>query len=119
MAEGLVVLARVRDGEAEAARAAIRERWGAGTSPFARVPGTHLARLQVLRAPARRGCRGTREHVLLAADARANAASPAPAARRSNAARRSASSSDCAIEVVVASGWAAQKWSTGALCSSM
>src|ERR671929_159701 len=53
----------------DAARAAIAEHWSAGRSPFALVPGTHLGRLQVLRAPARRGRRGTREHVLLAADA--------------------------------------------------
>ena len=64
-----MLLARVRAGEAEAARAAIEDHWCAGSSPFAAVPGTHLARLQVLRPPARRGRRGTREHVLLAADA--------------------------------------------------
>jgi hypothetical protein len=68
--EALVVLARVRAGEADAARAAIAARWPPGSaSPFAAVPGTHLGRLQVLRAPARRGARGTREHVLLAVDA--------------------------------------------------
>jgi hypothetical protein len=67
--EALVLLARVREGEADAARAAIAAHWSAGQSPFARVPGTHLARLQVLRPPARRGRRGTRDHVLLAADA--------------------------------------------------
>ena len=64
-----MLLARVRAGEAEDARAAIADHWCAGPSPFAAVPGTHLARLQVLRPPARRGRRGTREHVLLAADA--------------------------------------------------
>ena len=67
--EALVLLARVRAGEEEAARAAIAEHWDAGRSPFAAVPGTHLGRLQVLRPPARRGLRGTRAHVLLAADA--------------------------------------------------
>jgi len=67
--EALVVLARVRTGEAEAARVAIDAHWDAGESPFASVPGTHLGRLQVLTPPARRGRRRTREHVLLAADA--------------------------------------------------
>jgi hypothetical protein len=67
--EALVLLARVRAGEAEDARRAIAAHWDAYTSPFARVAGTHLGRLQVLRPPARRGRRGTREHVLLAADA--------------------------------------------------
>jgi hypothetical protein len=67
--EALVLLARVRAGEADAARAAIKDHWSAGSSPFAAVPGTHLARLQVLRPPARRGRRGARDHVLLAADA--------------------------------------------------
>jgi hypothetical protein len=66
--EALVLLARVRAGEQDEARAAIAARWDAGPSPFAAVPGTHLARLQVLRPPARRGRRGPREHVLLAAD---------------------------------------------------
>lgn len=67
--EALVLLARVRAGEAEAARTAIEEHWPEHASPFALVPGTHLGRLQVLRPPARRGRRGAREHVLLAADA--------------------------------------------------
>src|SRR3954447_25810060 len=67
--EGLVLLARVRAGEADAARAAIEARWErADRSPFAAVPGTHLARLQVLTPPARRGRRGARECVLLSAD---------------------------------------------------
>src|SRR3954449_4267069 len=67
--EGLVLLARVRAGEADAARAAIEAHWErADRSPFAAVPGTHLARLQVLRPPARRGRRGARECVLLSAD---------------------------------------------------
>ena len=64
-----MLLARVRAGEADAARRAIAEHWNAVRSPFALVPGTHLGRLQVVRPPARRGRRGTREHVLLAADA--------------------------------------------------
>jgi hypothetical protein len=75
--EALVVLARVRTGEADAVRAAIAAHWPAAASPFALVAGTHLARLQVLTPPARR-LRGRRrtpaEHVLLAADADAPAA---------------------------------------------
>jgi len=67
--EGLVLLARVRAGEADAARAAIEAHWErADRSPFAAVGGTHLARLQVLTPPAKRGRRGTRECVLLSAD---------------------------------------------------
>jgi hypothetical protein len=67
--DALVLLARLRSGEADAARAAIAERWErAPRSPFAAVPGTHLARLQVLKPPARRGRRGARECVLLSAD---------------------------------------------------
>jgi hypothetical protein len=67
--EALVLLARLRAGEADAAREAIDEHWKhAPHSPFADVPGTHLARLQMLRPPARRGRRGARECVLLAAD---------------------------------------------------
>jgi hypothetical protein len=67
--EALVLLARVRGGEADAAREAIAEQWErVPHSPFAAAGGTHLARLQVLRPPARRGRRGTRECVLLAAD---------------------------------------------------
>jgi hypothetical protein len=67
--EALVVLARLRSGEAEAARTAIDAHWNSGGSPFAAVPGTHLGRLQVLTPPARHGRRRTRECVLLAADA--------------------------------------------------
>ena len=67
--ESLVLLARVRAGHADAARAAIREHWPAEASPFAAVAGTHLGRLQVLTPPARRRRRGPHEHVLLAADA--------------------------------------------------
>jgi hypothetical protein len=69
--DALVVLARVRAGEGGAARDAIAAHWNAGESPFARVPRTHLARLQVLRPPGRRLRRGRRapqDHVLLAAD---------------------------------------------------
>jgi hypothetical protein len=63
--DALVVVARLRAGEAEAARAAIAAHWdGAERSPFAAVAGTHLARLQVLKPPGR----GARECVLLAAD---------------------------------------------------
>jgi hypothetical protein len=60
----IVVLAALRGGEADAARAAI----AALDSPFARVPGTHLARVQVLRPPARRFRGKPREYLLLAAD---------------------------------------------------
>jgi hypothetical protein len=60
----IVVLAPLRAGEADAARAAI----AALDEPFARVPGTHLARLQVLRPPPRRFRGRTRHYVLLAAD---------------------------------------------------
>jgi hypothetical protein len=67
----LVMLARVRAGEADAARAAIAAHWPPGASPFAAVPGTHLARLQVLTPPARRRRRRRTPaaHLLLAADA--------------------------------------------------
>ena len=54
MSSAFILLAPLRGGEAEAARAAIR----ALDAPFARVPGTHLARVQVLED----------EHLLLAAD---------------------------------------------------
>src|SRR3954454_2194721 len=64
--EALVLLARLRSGEAGAARDAIAELWeGAPRSPFAAVPGIHLARLQVLKPPARRGGRGAPAGVLL------------------------------------------------------
>src|SRR3954453_16089069 len=67
--EGLVLLARVRAGGGAAARGAIGEHGErANRSPFAAVGGTHLARLQVLTPPAKRGRRGTRECVLLSAD---------------------------------------------------
>jgi hypothetical protein len=49
-----ILLAPLRGGEADAARAAI----GALGEPFTRVPGTHLARVQVLED----------RHLLLAAD---------------------------------------------------
>jgi hypothetical protein len=49
-----ILLAPLRGGEADAARAAI----GALDQPFGRVPGTHLARVQVLED----------RHLLLAAD---------------------------------------------------
>jgi hypothetical protein len=67
--EALVLLARVRAGQAKAARAAIRRHWPADDSPFAAVEGTHVGRLQVLTPPARRRRRTPHEHVLLAADA--------------------------------------------------
>ena len=44
MSSAFILLAPLRGGEAAAARAAIR----ALDQPFARVPGTHLARVQVL-----------------------------------------------------------------------
>ena len=64
MSAPILVLAPLRDGEADSARAAI----DALDEPFARVPGTHLARLQVLRPPPRRFRGRTRHYVLLAAD---------------------------------------------------
>jgi hypothetical protein len=60
----IVVLAPLRGGEADAARAAIASL----DEPFARVPGTHLARIQVLRPPPRRFRGRTRDYLLLAAD---------------------------------------------------
>jgi hypothetical protein len=60
----IVVLAPLRGGEADAARSAI----AALDEPFARVPGTHLARVQVLRPPPRRFRGRTGHYVLLAAD---------------------------------------------------
>jgi hypothetical protein len=60
----IVVLAPLRGGEADAARAAI----AALDRPFAHVPGTHLARVQVLRPPARRFRGQPRDYLLLAAD---------------------------------------------------
>jgi hypothetical protein len=60
----IVVLAPLRGGEADAARDAI----AALHEPFARVPGTHLARVQVLRPPPRRFRGRTGHYVLLAAD---------------------------------------------------
>jgi hypothetical protein len=60
----IVVLAPLRTGEADAARAAL----AALGEPFARVPGTHLARVQVLRPPPRRFRGRTRHYLLLAAD---------------------------------------------------
>ena len=64
MSAPTVLLAPLRSGEADAARAAI----AALEEPFARVPGTHLARLQVLRPPPRRFRGRTRHYLLLAAD---------------------------------------------------
>ncbi len=64
MSSPLVLLAALRDGEDGAARAALR----ALGEPFAHVPGTHLARLQVLEPPARRWRRRPRPYLLLAAE---------------------------------------------------
>ena len=66
--EALLVLARVRAGEAGDAREAIKAHWPKDASPFAAAGGTHLARLQVLTPPARSRRRTPAEHVLLAAD---------------------------------------------------
>jgi hypothetical protein len=60
----VLVLAPVLAGRADAARAAIRGL----REPFARVPGTHMARVQVLKPPARRFRGRTGHYVLLAAD---------------------------------------------------
>jgi len=60
----LVLLAALRDGEADAARAALR----ALDAPFADVPGTHLVRVQVLQPPARRWRGRPRPYLLLAAE---------------------------------------------------
>jgi hypothetical protein len=60
----LVLLAALRDGEEEAARDALR----ALGEPFARVPGTHLVRVQVLQPPARRWRGRPRPYLLLAAE---------------------------------------------------
>jgi hypothetical protein len=60
----LVLLAALRDGEDDAARAALR----ALDVPFARVPGTHLVRVQVLQPPSRRWRRRPRPYLLLAAE---------------------------------------------------
>ena len=64
MSAPILVLAPLREGEAAAAMAAI----AALDKPFADVPGTHLARLQVLRPPPRRFRGRTRHYLLLAAD---------------------------------------------------
>jgi hypothetical protein len=60
----IVVLAPLRGGEADAARTAI----GALGEPFARIPGTHMARVQVLQPRPRRFRGRARHYVLLAAD---------------------------------------------------
>jgi hypothetical protein len=64
LSKPILVLAPLRDGEAAAARNAIATL----DEPFARVPGTHLARVQVLRPPPRRFRGRTRHYLLLAAD---------------------------------------------------
>jgi hypothetical protein len=62
---GLIVVARIAEGRADAARTALATLG----DPFARVPGTSLARLQIVRPPRRRLTPGRpREHVLWAAD---------------------------------------------------
>lgn len=66
--EGLIVLARLVAGRADAARGTIAA-LPTDPSPFACVEGTSLARLQVLRPPRRRlTTRRPREHVLWAVD---------------------------------------------------
>ena len=64
MSQPILVLAPLRDGEADATRAAI----AALDEPFARVPGTQLARLQELHPPPRRLRGRTRHYILHAAD---------------------------------------------------
>jgi hypothetical protein len=64
MSAPLVILAPLRGGEADAARAAI----AALDEPFARIPGTHMARVQVLQPRPRRFRGRPRHYVLLAAD---------------------------------------------------
>lgn len=64
MSQPLIVLAALLDGHEEAARGAI----AALGEPFARIPGTHQARLQVLRAPARRWRGRPRPYLLAAAE---------------------------------------------------
>ena len=59
MSAPILVLAPLRDGEADSARAAA----AALDKPFACVPGTHLARLQILRPPPRRFRGRTRHYV--------------------------------------------------------
>ena len=59
-----MLLAALRDGEDDAARAALR---ALGT-PVRRVPGTHLVRVQVLEPPARRWRGRPRPYLLLAAE---------------------------------------------------
>jgi hypothetical protein len=98
--EALVVLARVRAGAGGAARDAIRTRWSAGESPFARVPCTHLGRLQVVLPPERRrrwGRRAPQEYVLLAADVDAPAAPWLEALRVAAAAELDAVFAHCAF----------------------
>ena len=64
MSSPLVLLAALRDGEDDAARAALR----ALGAPFAAVAGTHLVRVQVLVPPARRWRGRPRPYLLLAAE---------------------------------------------------
>jgi hypothetical protein len=64
VSSAVLVLAPVLAGRADAARAAIDRL----REPFARVPGTHMARVQVLKPPARRFRGRTGHYVLLAAD---------------------------------------------------
>ena len=78
------MLAPLREGEADAARAAI----AALDEPFARVPGTHLARVQVLRPPPRRFRGRTRHYVLLAADHDGPGRAVAGRRRRASSRRR-------------------------------
>lgn len=70
--EALLILARVRHGREQALRGALAAFGARGPSPFARVPGTHLARLTPLVPPARRRLLRRRRtpplHLLLAAD---------------------------------------------------
>ncbi|MGZ6694737.1 MAG: hypothetical protein ACXVFL_03750 [Solirubrobacteraceae bacterium] len=64
MSRPLVLLAALREGEEEAARVAV----AALGEPFARIPGTHQARVQVLRPPARRWRGRPQPYLLVAAE---------------------------------------------------
>jgi len=66
--EALTLLAPLRVGAADAARAAVTALDAGRASPFADVPGTHLVRVQVVRPPARRFRGSPSDYLLLAAD---------------------------------------------------
>ena len=66
--EALTLLAPLRVGAADAARAAVTALGAGDGSPFADVPGTHLVRVQVVHPPARRFRGSPGDYLLLAAD---------------------------------------------------